>query len=143
MTSKPNKTSTFEVRSSLDQIPVATKKLFDFLECAKLNESDRFDIRLSFEEVLINAMKHGNKFDKDLPVVVTVACNSAEVYVGISDNGKGFDFEHVKDPTDEENLEVYGGRGVYLVKHLMDSVQYNEKGNRVEIVKVVNPSKKI
>jgi len=139
---KPDRIIRFEVSSSLDQLPVATKKLFDFLDELHLNESDRFDIRLSFEEVVINAMKHGNRFETHLPVKVTAAFNDKEVYVGVQDEGGGFDYTHIKDPTEESNLEVYSGRGVYLVQHLMDSLKYSPEGNRVEIVKVLDKSEK-
>ena len=142
MTFKADRTLTFEVPSSLDQLAGATRQLFDFLEGLDLNDSDRFDIRLSFEEVLINAMKHGNQFNAERVVKVTAAFNDKAVSIQIADEGKGFDHEHIEDPTDEQHLHEDHGRGVYLVKHLVDTLRYNAKGNGVEIIKSFGKAKK-
>ena len=55
----------------------------------------------------------------------------------MEDEGSGFDPEKVPDPTVEENMLKYGGRGVYLIKRLMDEVEYNDRGNRVKMVKYI------
>jgi serine/threonine-protein kinase RsbW len=125
----------FDVPSSLDEIPQATRRVFDFFSALNLNESDRFDLRLSFEEILINAMKHGNGYRREVPVRVTVSYQGRELKIAVQDQGKGFDVDRLKDPTMCDNIEAYSGRGVYLVKHLMDRLDYGPKGNTVEITK--------
>lgn len=125
----------FEVSSSLEEIPGATRRVFDFLAAAKLTESDRFDLRLCFEEILINAMKHGNGYRREVPVRVTLTLKGPEVKIRVQDQGKGFDASLIKDPTACDNIEGYSGRGVYLVKHLMDHVDYGVSGSSVEITK--------
>ncbi len=129
------RTLRFDVSSSLEEIPGATKRLFDFLSPLSLNESDRFDLRLSFEEILINAMKHGNGYRAEVPVNVTASYDSGEIRVAVQDQGKGFVVERLKDPTDSSNIEAYSGRGVYLVKHLMSRLEYKKNGSLVEITK--------
>lgn len=125
----------FDVSSSLDEIPQATGRVFGFLNDLNLDDSDRFDLRLSFEEILINAMKHGNGYRKEVPVNVTVSYDDAEIKISVQDQGNGFKIERLKDPTIDENIEAFSGRGVYLVKHLMDRLEYGPKGNFVEITK--------
>lgn len=127
----------FEVPSDLNQLPVATKKLFDFFSELELGDSDRFDIRLCFEEMLINAMKHGNGFKADVPVDIQAAYNSDEIFISITDKGPGFEVTQVRNPTECENIERNGGRGVFLVQHLMDDLQYLDSGTKVEMRKTV------
>ena len=129
----------FDVPSSLEEIAQATGRLFEFLRPVNLDESDRFDLRLSFEEILINAMKHGNGYRRELPVRVAVSYDAAEVRVSVHDQGSGFKVDRLKDPTMDENIEAFSGRGVYLVKHLMDRLEYGPTGNSVEIAKRLKP----
>lgn len=130
----------FEVPSSLEEIPQATHRIFDFFKELNLNESDRFDLRLSFEEILINAMKHGNGLRKEVVVRVTASYGPNELKIAVQDQGKGFNVDRLKDPTDSANIEAYSGRGVYLVRHLMDRLEYGPQGNFVEITKRYQPN---
>ncbi|MBF0254766.1 MAG: ATP-binding protein [Candidatus Omnitrophica bacterium] len=129
---------TFEVESVLDAIPKATSKLFDFLADCAISEEEHFNLRLSFEESLINAIRHGNRLDPALKVKVQMTLTEARLYVRIDDEGAGFDYQNLKDPTEEENLQAYSGRGVYLMKHLMDEVRYSRSGSTVEMVKILD-----
>ena len=129
------RTFEFDVPSALDEIPQATRRVFDFFQELHLDESDRFDLRLSFEEILINAMKHGNGLRREVPVRVSLCHDGSELKVKVQDRGAGFDVNRLKDPTIGENIEAYSGRGVYLVQHLMDRLEYGPTGNSVEITK--------
>jgi serine/threonine-protein kinase RsbW len=51
----------------------------------------------------------------------------------VEDEGKGFDYEHLPDPTSPENIEKVGGRGIFLMKHLSDEVQFTERGKVVHL----------
>lgn len=125
----------FEIPSDLDEVKGATSRLRDFLGVIELTEGELFDLRLSFEEALINAIKYGNRRRRDIPVSIEVAFNDREIFIAVEDRGNGFDPDRLKDPTEDENIEETGGRGVYLLRHLMDRVAYNARGNRVEMVK--------
>ena len=96
---------------------------------------DVFSVRLALEEALINAIKHGNQMDPDKSVEISWEVTDSTVRVSIEDQGKGFDPSTLPDPTLEENLERSSGRGVMLIHHYMTSVGYNEKGNRITMVK--------
>ena len=112
-----------------------SSKILKKLESRKVGESALFDIRLCVEETLCNAIKHGNKADKGSKVKIRYRIGDGLFTVDIEDSGPGFNPEEVPDPTREENITKGSGRGVYLVRRLMDKVEYNDKGNRVKLTK--------
>lgn len=125
----------WNVPSELAEVRPTAEKLLKFLAPLPLSESERFDIRLCFEESLINAVKYGNREKREIPVLVEIAYNDKEIFIAVEDRGKGFDPACVRDPTQGENLGAFGGRGIYLIKHLMDEVAYKGCGNRLEMTK--------
>jgi len=100
-----------------------------------LGEIEEFNIRLCIEEALRNAMEHGNKLNAELPVKVTYGVAGNTLKVEIEDAGEGFDHRNLSDPTKEENLLRDRGRGVFLIYQLMDEVIFNDKGNRITMIK--------
>jgi serine/threonine-protein kinase RsbW len=87
------------------------------------------------DEAFVNAVKHGNKFDVQKLVRVTAAVSSTEARFTIEDEGEGFDVNNIPDPLDPENLFKPSGRGVLFIYNIMDEVAYNERGNRLTMVK--------
>ncbi len=96
---------------------------------------DVFGVRLSLEEALVNAIKHGNRMDSSKQVYIACKLNCVEVSIVIEDQGEGFELAEVPDPTDEENLDKPGGRGIMLMRSFMTQVGYNEKGNCLSMIK--------
>jgi serine/threonine-protein kinase RsbW len=84
-------------------------------------------------EIAINAIAHGNKLDENKKVIVNAEVEAKKVVWTITDEGNGFDYDHLPDPTAEENLENLTGRGVFIVKQLADQCVFNAKGNEVEL----------
>lgn len=136
MIANPKRKEEWNVPSSLTEVRPATDRVLAFVQDLKLPESDTFDIRLCFEESLINAIKYGNREKREIPVLVQIAYNDKEFFLAVEDRGDGFNPDAVKDPTVSENMERFCGRGVYLIRHLMDRVSYVGNGNRVEMIKV-------
>lgn len=101
-------------------------------------EGPRLDLnfRVGVTEALANAVLYGNRHDPDKTVRIEVAIDHHRVEVRVIDQGRGFDPETVPDPTTPENLEAPGGRGLFLIRHLMDEMEYNESGNSVRMVLV-------
>ena len=99
-----------------------------------------FAIHLSLEEAILNAVKHGNKFDTSKKVVVDYSITDEKCDITITDEGKGFDPNTLPDPRAEENLYKPGGRGVLLIRSYMDVVEFNDIGNTVRMVKFKKPS---
>lgn len=99
------------------------------------SESDRFAVQLGLEEGLMNAIKHGNRGDSKKSVTLLVELESDEIFIRIVDEGTGFAAGQVPDPTHKANRRRDSGRGVALIRGFMDSVQYNEPGNQLEMRK--------
>lgn len=100
-----------------------------------MEEAALFDIRLCVEEAVRNAIVHGNRCEKRLSVEVSYWVEDGTLHVEVVDHGKGFDHKKLPDPTKDENLTRNNGRGVYLIKRLMDRAEYNESGNKISMVK--------
>lgn len=134
----------FLVPSNLTEVPAASARVLEVLAPLGLAESAQFDIRLCFEEALINAMKYGNRFNSAIDVRVGVEAVSSEIRLSVEDQGEGFNPENLENCTEPGNLTRPRGRGVYLIRKLMDRVEYNSKGNKLVMVKRVqkDPSSK-
>jgi serine/threonine-protein kinase RsbW len=114
---------------------VVQERIISLVESVPFGDRDIFGIRLAIEEALVNAIKHGNQMDISKKVRVACRVTSESVRIEIEDQGDGFDFSEVPDPTADENLERPCGRGLMLMRAFMTSITYNDKGNRVVLVK--------
>ncbi len=101
----------------------------------KFSETEIFAIKLALEEALVNAIKHGNQMDRSKKVTVAYRVKSDRFDIKIVDEGPGFDPEDVPDPTAPENLERSCGRGLLLMRHYMNIIEYVSPGNTVVMSK--------
>ena len=92
------------------------------------------NIMVAITESVNNAMKHGNKLDKTKNVILSAMCDENSLIIRVEDQGEGFDYDNLPDPTAPENLDKVGGRGVFLMKHLSDEVRFEDKGRVSEMV---------
>ncbi len=90
---------------------------------------------IALDEAFVNAVKHGNKFDANKIVKVSAEVSTKEARFTVEDEGEGFDVNSIPDPTNPENLFKASGRGVLFIHDIMDEVTYNERGNRLTMVK--------
>jgi serine/threonine-protein kinase RsbW len=105
------------------------------------NAKDRFhldedlygNIMIAVTEAVNNAIKHGNSGNSGKNVSLSLTLNDNLLKFVISDEGHGFNPHNLPDPTSPENLEKPGGRGIFLMKHLCDEVQFLEEGKTVEL----------
>ena len=96
---------------------------------------DTSNLLIALDEAFVNAVKHGNKHDHQKLVRITADLSSKEARFTIEDEGEGFDVTGIPDPRDPENLFKTSGRGVLLIYNIMDEVEYNDRGNRLTMVK--------
>ena len=89
-------------------------------------------VLLCVTEAVVNAIKHGNKNNVHKKVSISVWCTDREVQIQVEDEGEGFDIVKVEDPTEKENIRKESGRGIYIIKKLTDTLEYNKKGNKVK-----------
>lgn len=90
-----------------------------------------FNLRTALAEALTNAIAYGNHHDPRRMVRVRLEVTPAAVRIHVADDGAGFDPKVVPDPTLPENIEREDGRGLFVLRHLVDNVTINDKGNAV------------
>lgn len=93
------------------------------------------DVEIALLEALANPVVHGNHEDPGKQVYVGCRGGADEVSIVIRDEGQGFEIGQVPDPTTPENIESSHGRGIYLMKTLMDEVRFERRGTVVYIRK--------
>lgn len=102
--------------------------------CESAAQKLRLNFRVSLMEALSNAMIYGNRRDPDKRVRVEVYLESGSVTAQVSDEGPGFDPGQIPDPTLSTNRRRDRGRGLFLMRELMDEVRFNDCGNCVTLV---------
>jgi serine/threonine-protein kinase RsbW len=93
----------------------------------------RLNLRVGVTEALTNAMMYGNGGDVRRTVAIHARFSHDEIVIRVTDEGTGFDPRDVPDPTTPTNRRRVHGRGIFLIRQLMDRVEYNERGNSVEM----------
>ena len=96
------------------------------------------NIMIAVTEAVNNAIKHGNASDKEKNVHLSLSLNDGVIQFEIKDEGIGFDYNNLPDPTAPENLEKPGGRGIFLMKNLSDEVTFRDEGRTVELNFYIN-----
>ena len=101
------------------------------------------DVEIALREALANAIIHGNREDPRKHVHVNCRCEPDEVSITVKDEGKGFDTNNVPDPTAPENIRSVHGRGIHVIKALMDEVRFEEGGAVIHMRKSVGEAPKL
>lgn len=108
-----------------------------FIDNAKerfhLDEDLYGNIMIAVTEAVNNAIKHGNSGNSSKNVFLSLTLNENLLKFVVKDEGSGFDHNELPDPTAPENLEKPGGRGIFLMKHLSDEVEFLENGKTIEL----------
>ena len=92
-----------------------------------------YKVVLLVSEAVTNAIEHGNTMDTTKKVRLDVVVGEKRVAISVEDEGAGFDPSAVKNPTDEANLLMDGGRGIFFIEQMADEVQYAKDGRQVHI----------
>ena len=127
-----------EINSDISNISQVEQLIDTVCEDLKLSEDNYGNILIAVTEAVNNAIIHGNKSNTEKLVTVEVNKITKEVVFSIVDQGGGFDFTKLPDPTAPENLEKPDGRGIFLMKNLSDKVEFFDNGTKVCITFVVN-----
>jgi len=91
------------------------------------------NILISLTEAVNNAIKHGNRSDHSKVVYIETRRRIDRVCCIITDEGNGFDYQSLPDPTTPDNIEKIGGRGVFLMQQLSDHIKFHDNGSTVEM----------
>ena len=90
-------------------------------------------VELAYTEALTNAVRHGNQDDPQKIVIIEYRIDQSEFRLAIEDEGQGFDPRDIDDPTQPEHLVRPGGRGLLLIRSLVETVEFSPRGNRIVI----------
>lgn len=123
-----------ELASNLSQL----NKVEAFVEqiCDEFNIYNNYfsNIIVAVTEAFLNAVQHGNKNDSSKKVRITFISSSSGLIFSVEDQGFGFNSDFIPDPTDIKNQDAFAGRGIYLIKHLSDEVQFLNNGTKIEML---------
>ena len=122
-----------KVNSNTSNVAKIEPFLEEALSCYQVSPDKYGEILVSLTEAVANAIIHGNCNDESKTVKVECHPKPNEVAFRVSDQGCGFDYKNLPDPTAPENLLKIGGRGVYLMKEFCDKLLFHNNGRTVEM----------
>lgn len=123
-----------QIPSLSENIRIVESFIDNAKEQYKLDDDIYGNIMISVTEAVNNAIKHGNSNDKNKMVSLNLVLSESKIEFTVSDEGKGFDYSNLPDPTSPENLDKTGGRGIFLMRHLCDEVSFKDHGRVVQLV---------
>lgn len=123
----------YKIKSKIENIR-KVEKIIDEL-CNELNVNSEMygNILIATIEATNNAILHGNKLNEEKEVKIEIEKSRDSLKIAIEDEGEGFDYRNVPDPTAPENIEKITGRGIFLMEKLSDKLEFKKGGSRVEI----------
>lgn len=122
------------IESKLENICEVEKLIDEVSDEIKISSDIYGKVLIATIEAVNNSIVHGNKLDPKKKVFINLYSENRVLHIIIEDEGPGFDFNHVPDPTTPENIENISGRGVFLMKKLADNLIFNDKGTQVELI---------
>src|SRR5262249_47845987 len=118
--------------SRREAVAAMVERILKAVQPVGLSEDRRANFAVAITEALSNAAVHGNRLHPDRKVVVTVTVDPGDrASVEVKDSGPGFDASAVADPTEPSRVMKTGGRGVFLMRRLVDRAEFNQSGNCV------------
>jgi len=131
-----------KIRIEIPSLNENVRMIESFIDNARerfqLNDDIYGNIMIAVTEAVNNAIKHGNAGNSSKNVALSLSMEENVIRFRVEDEGHGFDFHNLPDPTSPENLEKPGGRGIFLMKHLSDEVAFIEGGKVVELGFYIN-----
>ena len=125
---------TLQLPSKLESITALETLIEEIADKYQIGEDTFGNMMTCLNEAVNNAIVHGNKLDPNKRVIVNAEIDPKRAVWTITDEGPGFDYVHLADPTAPENLENLSGRGVFIIKMLADQCVFNTAGNEVELL---------
>ncbi len=124
---------------SVAEVEAAAEKL---AAEAGLDEDERFHVTMAVREAAVNAVLHGNEYDPEKQIAVSLENTGSALVIVIADQGKGVDPDSLPDPLAEENLLRGTGRGIFLIRNFMDEVHFRQlhPGTELTLVKRLAPA---
>lgn len=126
----------FLISSDRNNISIIEKKIENLKNEFNIDENKFINIQIAVSEAMINAIVHGNKEDITKKVLIKIIIKERTIEIIIKDEGKGFNFEKIPDPTKDENILKEHGRGLHIIKSLSDhfKLKTGETGTEISII---------
>lgn len=130
---KKMNTISVQIPSIVENIRMIESFIDNAKERFHLDEDLYGNIMIAVTEAVNNAIRHGNGGNSSKNVFLSLTLHDNLLKFVVKDEGPGFNYDSLPDPTSPENLEKPGGRGIFLMKHLSDQVEFHENGKTVEL----------
>lgn len=118
-------------QSKIENINIVEKLVDEVSAKQNLSSEIYGNLLVAMVEAVNNAIIHGNKLDETKEVILNYGIEDNYFWFNIKDQGNGFDFKNLPDPTSPENIEKPHGRGIFLMSHLVDEITFEENGSKV------------
>ena len=134
MSSENAKTLTLTLPSTFDALERAVEAAQEFLASQGVDEELAYNVVLLVSEAVTNAMEHGNQWEAEKHVTLTITSDADRIEASVTDQGEGFDVSRHPRPFAPENMLKDGGRGRFLMQELADELRYDKGGRRVQMI---------
>jgi serine/threonine-protein kinase RsbW len=124
---------TLQLPSQYESITQLEALIEEIADKYQVSDDTFANMMTCLNEAVVNAIVHGNKLDADKKVIVNAEVELKRIIWTVTDEGPGFDYNNLADPTAPDKLEELTGRGVFILKHLADQCIFNASGNEVEL----------
>jgi len=133
MTLEEEQNEQIRFSSITENLTIAERLVDKVCEEGKISEDFYGNILVAVTEAVVNAIDHGNKKNPKKQVGISYELTETSLTFSIEDEGPGFDYENLPDPTNPENIEKPNGRGIFLMKKLADEVGFENEGRVVQL----------
>ena len=124
--------NTVTLNSDINEITKVEGLVSEIFDRYHINQELYGNVLIALTEAANNAIMHGNRYDADKKVIINFDFAEPVLKIRVTDEGKGFDFDSLPDPTEPEYIDKPCGRGVFLIKRLADKVDFDKAGSTVQ-----------
>jgi serine/threonine-protein kinase RsbW len=129
----PGKGDSIKINSKPGNLRLVERLIDDVCQIYNVDENSYGNILIAVTEAVNNAIYHGNQSNPDKYVHIGFHSDNKQLVFSITDEGQGFDYTSLPDPTDPSNIDKMSGRGVFLMKNLADKVEFKNNGKEVAL----------
>ncbi len=127
----PTKYDNLKISSDINNLRLVERLIEDVCDVYNVHEDVYGNMLIAVTEAVNNAIHHGNKDNIEKVVKIGFESNNNKLIFSVTDEGPGFDYLGLPDPTDPANIDKPSGRGVFLMKHLADTIEFENNGSQV------------
>jgi len=122
-----------KIASKTDSLHLVERFVDDFSARYALEQDVYGNVLIAALEAANNAITHGNKLNENKQVEVVFEIDDTHIFLTVKDEGPGFDYHNLPDPTSPDKIENMSGRGVFLMTKLSDKIEFEENGSFVKM----------